>query len=54
MHCRRETKMYQPFANKAVLVTGGAGGIGRTTARRFAEDGARVCIADRNLAGAEE
>jgi NAD(P)-dependent dehydrogenase (short-subunit alcohol dehydrogenase family) len=46
--------MYQPFSNKVVLVTGGAGGIGRTAARRFAEDGARVCVADRNLAGAEE
>jgi NAD(P)-dependent dehydrogenase (short-subunit alcohol dehydrogenase family) len=46
--------MYRPFTNKVVLVTGGAGGIGRTAARRFAEDGARVCVADRNLAGAEE
>jgi NAD(P)-dependent dehydrogenase (short-subunit alcohol dehydrogenase family) len=46
--------MYQPFANKVVLVTGAAGGIGRTAARRFAEDGAKVCAADRNLAGAEE
>lgn len=46
--------MYRPFANKAVLVTGGAGGIGRTAARRFAEDGALVCVADRNLVGAEE
>jgi NAD(P)-dependent dehydrogenase (short-subunit alcohol dehydrogenase family) len=45
--------MYRPFTDKVILVTGGAGGIGRTAARRFAEDGGRVCVADRNLEGAE-
>jgi NAD(P)-dependent dehydrogenase (short-subunit alcohol dehydrogenase family) len=40
------------FQNKSVLVTGGAAGMGRAAARRFAEEGAKVCIADLDLAGA--
>jgi len=37
------------FMNKVVLVTGAASGIGRASAIRFAEEGANVVIADRNL-----
>ncbi|HSN70767.1 MAG TPA: glucose 1-dehydrogenase [Steroidobacteraceae bacterium] len=34
------------FTNKVVLITGGASGIGRTCAERFAAQGARVVISD--------
>ncbi len=39
------------FQDKAVLITGGAQGIGRAAAIRFASEGARVAIVD--LAGAD-
>ncbi len=40
--------------NKNAIVTGGASGIGRATVRRFVAEGAKVLIADRNQAGAEQ
>ncbi len=42
------------LSGKVALVTGGASGIGRSTALTFAREGATVVVADLNLAGAEE
>ena len=39
---------------KVALVTGGARGIGRAAAELLAAEGARVAVADVNLAGAED
>jgi 2-hydroxycyclohexanecarboxyl-CoA dehydrogenase len=43
----------QRFQDKTVLVTGGGGGIGGATCRRFAREGARVAVFDMNLEAAE-
>jgi rhamnulose-1-phosphate aldolase/alcohol dehydrogenase len=42
------------LAGRVALVTGGASGIGRATARLLAARGAHVVVADLNVAGAEE
>lgn len=41
------------LGDRMVIVTGGGGGIGGATCRRFAEAGARVAVFDVNLAAAE-
>jgi len=40
------------FTDKTVVVTGGGGGIGGATCRRFAEEGARVAVFDLNVEAA--
>jgi 2-hydroxycyclohexanecarboxyl-CoA dehydrogenase len=42
------------FEGKTVVVTGGGGGIGGATCRRFAGEGAQVAVFDMNLAAAEQ
>lgn len=41
------------LAGRSVLVTGAAGGIGASIARMMREAGARVAVADRDVAGVE-
>ena len=46
--------MNQRFDNQTVIVTGGGGGIGGATCRRFGSEGARVAVFDLNLEAAEK
>ncbi|HEY3046050.1 MAG TPA: 2-hydroxycyclohexanecarboxyl-CoA dehydrogenase [Polaromonas sp.] len=41
------------FAGKTVIVTGGGGGIGGATSRRFAQEGGNVAVFDRDLSAAQ-
>jgi meso-butanediol dehydrogenase/(S,S)-butanediol dehydrogenase/diacetyl reductase len=43
-----EEKSMRGLKEKGVLITGGAGGIGRATAARFVEEGARTVVLDRD------
>ncbi len=42
------------LSGKTVIVTGGGGGIGGATCRRFAEEGAKVAVFDMNLDAAQK
>ena len=42
------------FDNRTAVVTGGGGGIGGATCRRFAEEAARVAVFDLNVEAAEK
>jgi NAD(P)-dependent dehydrogenase (short-subunit alcohol dehydrogenase family) len=42
------------LADKVAVITGGGSGIGRACALRFAEEGAKVCVADLDLGAATE
>ncbi|MGL4290384.1 MAG: SDR family oxidoreductase [Phreatobacter sp.] len=40
--------------DKVAVITGGGSGIGRASALKFASEGARLCLVDRDEAGADE
>jgi 2-hydroxycyclohexanecarboxyl-CoA dehydrogenase len=46
--------MMKRFHDQTVVVTGGGGGIGGATCRRFGNEGARVAVFDLNLEAAEK
>ncbi len=42
------------LAGKTAIITGGASGFGEGMAKRFAEEGAKIVVADLNLKGAQK
>lgn len=50
----RLTTLSRSIAGKRALITGAASGMGRATAYLFADEGAKLALADRNAAGLEE
>src|SRR5262245_55335797 len=46
--------MSKRFTGRVVLITGAAGGLGRVSALRFAQEGAHLILTDVNEAGLEE
>lgn len=52
MNGNMEGMMTERMQGKAILIVGAGTGIGAATARRLVREGARVCVADINLAAA--
>jgi 3-oxoacyl-[acyl-carrier protein] reductase len=50
----RLTELSRSVAGKRVVVTGAASGMGRATARLFADEGARVAVVDLNAEGVDK
>ena len=46
--------MSQRLAGKTCLITGAARGMGAAVAEKYAEEGAKICVADLNLEGCQE